>query len=72
MIIDKWENNTLFLELLAETDNLDKDEVNDDIKTPLERPLEANDSIKRSGKSQPNYLIKLQNLRVFITSQNQM
>ena len=49
MIIDKWENNTLFLELLAETDNLDNDEVYDAIKNPLERPLEvANDSNKRS------------------------
>ena len=50
MIIDKWENNTLFLELLAETDNLDNDEVDDTTKTPLERPLEANGSNKRSGK----------------------
>ena len=52
MIIDKWENNTLFLELLAETDNLDNDEVNDTTKNPLERPLEvANDSNKRSGNN---------------------
>ena len=43
------QNHTLFLELLATTDNLDKDEVNDATKTPLERPLEvANDSNKRS------------------------
>ena len=48
MIIDKWENNTLFLELLAETDNLDNVEVDDTTKTPLERPLEAINFNKRS------------------------
>ena len=35
---------------MAETDNLDNDEVDDTTKTPLERPLEANGSNKRSGK----------------------
>ena len=37
---------------MAETDNLDNDEVNDTTKNPLERPLEvANDSNKRSGNN---------------------
>ena len=40
----------LFLELLAKTDNLYVDEVDDATKTPLERPLEATDSNKRSRK----------------------
>ena len=39
---------TLFLELLAKTDNFEDDEVNDTSKTPLERPLEAIKSNKRS------------------------
>ena len=42
---------------MAETDNLDNDEVNDTTKNPLERPLEvANDYNKRSeiGTSESN------------------
>ena len=49
---------------MAKTDNLELNEVDDDSKNPLERPLEVNDnSNKRSGKIDSKSSDKIAKLR---------